>query len=226
MSYVALMAKVPMFARLEAADLDRLSGLLQPRRYAEDEVIFHEGDVGTALYLIRKGEVAIRLSSSDGKEVTLALLGRGETFGELSLLDGEPRSADAVAREETHLLILQREDFLRFAVERPAVTMALFSSLSHLVRRLTQQVHDAAFLDVRGRLVRVLLQLARTQGEEGPKGVVITSKLTQGDLAALCRATRESTNRWLRFYEREGLLEHRSGRLTLLDVERLRRDLG
>jgi CRP-like cAMP-binding protein len=214
-----------MFEHVALEDREHLSGLLRERRYSRGEVIFHQGDVGTALFMIRKGEVAIRLSSSEGREVILALLGRGDAFGELALLDGEPRSTDAVAREETHLLSLHQEDFRRFLSERPQVAMGLLAVLSRMVRRVTQLVHDSAFLDARARLARVLLDLARTQGQTNPEGKVLIPKLTQAELANLCGVTRESANKWLRFYNREGLLSYESGQITLLDPERLRRDV-
>jgi CRP-like cAMP-binding protein len=226
MSYAPLLAQVPMFEHLTNDDREHLSGLLRERRYAKGEVIFHQGDVGTALFILRRGEVVIRLSSSDGREVILALLGRGEAFGELALLDGEPRSTDAVAREETHLLILHQEDFRRFLIERPQVAMGLLAVLSRMVRRVTQLVHDSAFLDARARLARVLLDLARTQGQPDPEGKVLIPRRTQGDLANLCGVTRESANKWLRFYVHEGLLAYENGQITLLDLERLRRDVG
>ncbi|WP_257462237.1 Crp/Fnr family transcriptional regulator [Archangium lipolyticum] len=226
MSFSQLLAHVPMFEHLASEELDTLSALLQQRRYSKGEVIFHQGDVGTALFIVRKGEVAIRLSSAEGKEVILALLGRGDAFGELALLDGEPRSTDAVAREETHLLSLHQEDFRRFLSERPQVAMGLLAVLSQMVRRVTQLVHDSAFLDARARLARVLLDLARTQGQPSASGgIVIPKQLTQADLANLCGVTRESANKWLRFYAREGLLSYENGQITLADPERLRRDV-
>ncbi len=225
MSYAPLLRKIPMFEHLASEDQEHLSGLLQLRRYSKGEVIFHEGDVGTALFIVRKGEVAIRLSSAEGREVILALLGRGDAFGELALLDGEPRSADAVSRDETELLKLNQEDFRRFLVERPQVAMALLAVLSRMVRRVTQLVHDAAFLDARARLARVLLDLARTQGQPGAEGGVIIPKLTQAELANLCGVTRESANKWLSFYRREGLLTVEGGQITLVDPARLRRDV-
>jgi CRP-like cAMP-binding protein len=180
--------------------------------------------VGTALFIIRKGQVAIRLSSPDGKEATLALLERGDFFGELALLDGEPRSTDAVAREETELLSLQRESFHLFLASSPQVAQGLLASMSRLVRRVTQLVHDATFLDARTRLVRVLLELARSQGQPGPDGVVIPQKLTQLELAHLCGLTRESINKWLRFFVREGLLSYEGGQITLVQPERLSKE--
>jgi CRP-like cAMP-binding protein len=222
MSYADLLSHVPMFSGLSAEELEQLSPLLQPWRYSKGEVIFHQGDVGTTLYIVRKGEVAIRLSSADGKERTLALLKRGDAFGEMALLDGEPRSTDAVARDEAHLLRLQREDFQRFVEARPRVSLSLLAEMSRVVRRVTRLVHDANFLDARARLASVLLDLAEKQGEQGTQGVVITAQLTQSELAHLCGLTRESTNKWLRFYAREGLLSYEDGRITLLEPENLR----
>ena len=225
MSYAQLLAQITMFEHLGAEHLDRLSALLQERRFSKGEIIFHQGDVGTTLYIVRKGEVAIRLSSPEGKEVILSLLSRGEAFGELSLLDGEPRSTDAVARDETSLLCLQQEVFQQFLSQHPQLTMDLLAVLSRMVRRVTQLVHDTAFLDARARLARVLLDLAKAQGEAGPAGLVIGPKLTQGELANLCGVTRESVNKWLRFYVREGLLTYDAGQITLVDPERLRLDV-
>ena len=167
MSYSQLLARISLFENLQAEELEQLSALLRSRRYSKGEVIFHQGDIGTALYIVRKGQVAIRLSSDDGKEAILTLLDRGDFFGELALLDEEPRSTDAIAREEVDLLSLQREDFRRFLEERPQLAMKLLSALTRLVRRVTQLIHDATFLDARTRLVRVLLELAEHQGQPG-----------------------------------------------------------
>jgi len=223
-AYAQLLVQIPIFAHLQGEERCSSSSLLRSRRFDKGEVIFHQGDVGTALFIVRRGEVAIRLSSDDGKEVILTLLDRGDFFGELALLDGEPRSTDAVAREESDLLILQREDFQRFLDSRPQVVKGLLAALSRLVRRVTQLVHDSTFLDARTRLVRVLLELAQNQGKPTSEGVVITQKLTQSELANLCGLTRESANKWLRFYVREGLLSYEGGQITLVQPEKLGRE--
>ena len=221
-----LLAQVPLFAPLAPEELAGLAALLSRRRYAKGEVIFHQGDAGTALYIVEEGGVKIVLGSEEGKEVILALLGRGDFFGELALLDGEPRSADAVARDATQLLALRRDDFLRFVLDKPRVAASLLAVLSRRLRRTDQLVHDAAFLDVRGRLARVLLELAEAQGQPEPEGVVLAARLTQGELAEMVGATRESINKWLGFYTRRGVLRFERGRLTLMDLERLRQDAG
>ncbi len=225
MSDQELLAQVPLFARLAPVELESLTGLLRRRRYRAGEAVFREGDAGTALYIVEEGEVKIVLGSSGGKEVVIGLLGRGDFFGELALLDGEPRSADAVATVTSRLATLQREDFLRFIQDTPRAAANLLAALSRRLRRTDQLVHDAAFSDVRTRLIKVVLELGQTRGQPGPRGVVVASRLTQGDLANMVGATRESVNRWLRYYADKGLLRHERGRLALLDPQRLRAEL-
>ncbi len=225
MSSRELLAQVPLFAQLGSGELDTLAALLRRRRFRSGEVIFHEGDAGTALYIIEDGEVKIVLGSPAGKEVVLGLFSPGDFFGELALLDGEPRSADAVATVASRLVTLQREDFARFVTEHPRIATSLLAVLSRRLRRTDQLVHDAAFSDVRTRLIKVLLELAQTKGEPAPKGVVIASRLTQGDLANMVGTTRESINKWLRYYTQKGSLRHDHGRLTLMNLQGLRADL-
>lgn len=222
MSRRDLLSHSPLFSQLTPAELEKVAALLRPRRYRAGEPVFREGDPGTALYVIETGEVKILLGGSDGKEVVLSLLGPGEFFGELALLDGEPRSADAVATVPTEMLVLAREDFLRFLREVPTVSVNMLAALSRRFRRTDRLVHDAAFSDVRTRVTRLLIELAETRGKPGPGGVTIGARLTQGDLASMVGATRESINKCLRSYAAQGLLRHERGRLVLLNVERLR----
>lgn len=220
-----LLVRSPMFSQLAPAELEKIAALLRRRRYRAGEPVFREGDPGTALYVVETGEVKILLGGSDGKEVILSLLGPGEFFGDLSLLDGEARSADAVATGPTEVLVLPREDFLRFLREVPAVAVNMLAALSRRLRRTDRLVHDAAFSDVRTRVTRLLIELAETRGRPGPGGVTIGPRLTQGDLASMVGATRESINKCLRSFTDQGLVRHERGRLILLNVERLRAQL-
>ena len=222
----SLLAQVPLFSGLAPGELDGLTALVRRHRYEEGEVVFHEGDAGTALFIIDTGEVKIVLGSAEGKEVVPSLFGQGDFFGELALFDGEPRSADAVAKEASQLLIIRREDFLRFLADHPQVAMSLLAIVSRRLRRTDELVRDAAFCDVRTRLVRKLLDLAQTRGQQGPQGaVIIASRLTQSELANMVGATRESINKWLRYYAQKSLLRFHRGQITLMDLKRLRDDL-
>jgi CRP-like cAMP-binding protein len=191
---------------------------MRPRAYAKDEVIFLKGDPGTAFYVIASGRVKIALTSPDGKELILRRQNVGEFFGELALLDDEPRSADAIAMEPSTLLVLQRDTFRHFLAEHPAVATNLLGTVSHWLRRNADQIQDATFLDVPARLARVLLELASEPGssEEPRPGAVIPDRMKQGELAALVGATRESINKWLGSFERQGLISYDKGHITLL----------
>ncbi|MBI2858902.1 MAG: Crp/Fnr family transcriptional regulator [Chloroflexi bacterium] len=219
-----LLSGIPLLAGISARELETLSGALRERRYGKDEVVFYQGDEGASLFVIESGLVKIAVTSADGKEKTLALLGPGEFFGELSLLDGEPRSADAVAAEASHLYILGWEQFLSFLKSYPDASLKILTALSRRLRRTDELVQDVSFLDVPGRLLKTILELAKSRGEPAGSGIVITARLTQTDLATIVGATRESVNKWLGYFQDEGMLRFERGRITVLDINKLRRE--
>ena len=223
MADAAVLAQVPLFAGYAAEELEPLAACMRRRRYARGETVFLQGDPGTSLCVIETGRVKLGFSSPEGREVLLDLLGPGDVFGELALLDGEPRSADAVSVEPTQLLLLRREDFLRFLEDRPRFAVQLLPVLSRRLRRDAQLVQDAAFLDVPARLARTLLRLAEAEGEVGEEGLVIRSRLTQSDLAALVGTTRETLNKWLGFYAEQALIRWDKGQITVRRPEGLRK---
>ena len=213
-----LLAQVGLFADLTTAELVGLASLMRPRPYARDEVIYLRGDPGTAFYVIASGKVKIALTSPDGKELILRRLGRGGFHGELALLDDEPRSADAVATEASLLLVLQRDAFRQFLSEHPAIATKLLSTVSQYLRRNAELIQDATFLDVPARLARILLELASQPGASDlpAPGAIIPDRMKQGELAALVGATRESINKWLGSFEKQGLISYDKGQITLL----------
>ncbi|MBV9580870.1 MAG: Crp/Fnr family transcriptional regulator [Chloroflexi bacterium] len=218
------LANVGLFADLSPAELNGLAALMRPRTYARDEVIYLRGDPGTAFYVIATGRVKITLTSPDGKELILRRLGPGDFHGELALLDDEPRSADAVATESSALLVLQRDAFRQFLAEHPAVATKLLGTVSHYLRRNAELIQDATFLDVPARLARILLELAGGDGADNlpPAGAVIPDRMKQAELASLVGATRESVNKWLGSFEKQGLIRIERGQITLLRPSALR----
>jgi CRP/FNR family cyclic AMP-dependent transcriptional regulator len=213
-----LLAQVGLFTDLSTAELQGLAALMRPRPYAKDEVIYLRGDPGTAFYVIASGKVKIALTSPDGKELILRRLAAGAFHGELALLDDEPRSADAVATENSVLLVLQRDAFRQFLTEHPAVATKLLSTVSQYLRRNAELIQDATFLDVPARLARILLELAGSPGETAlpAPGTVLPDRMKQGELASLVGATRESVNKWLGAFEKQGLISYEKGQITLL----------
>jgi CRP/FNR family cyclic AMP-dependent transcriptional regulator len=214
-----VLGNVPLFADLDEHDLRELAVEFRPRRYRRGETVFVTGDPGTSLCVVNSGSVKLALTSNEGREVILDMLGPGEVFGELALLDGEPRSADAVCLEASELLLLQRDAFVRFLKDRPGVAINLIGVLSRRLRRDAQLVQDAAFLDVPGRLARTILRLA----EPAEDGTTRTPRVTQSDLAAVAGTTRETLNKWLGVFAEQGLITWNDSRVIVTDAERLRR---
>ena len=221
-AWPAVLSQVVLFTALSAEEHRALAACLRRRQYAKGQIIFVQGDPGTSLYLIETGRVKVVLTSEEGKERVLSILGPHDFFGELALLDGEPRSADAVALEACQLWLLQRADFLRYLETQPQVATKLLAVLSRRLRQTNQVVEEAAFLDVPARLARRLLELARDQGQPEAGGTVIATRLTQTELAGMIGATRESVNKWLGYYERQGLICCQRGQLTVLRPQGLR----
>jgi len=219
----SVLAGVTLFAGLAAEELAGLAAHLHRRRYAKGQVVFVQGDPGTSLYVIEEGRVRISRVSPDGRELVLAVLGPGDFFGEMSLLDGEPRSADAAAQDDCQLLLLPREGFLRFVERHPQMALRLLAVVSRRLRYTDQVAEDVAFLDVPARLARALITLAGCQDEPAEEAVAVPGRLTQAELAGMVGATRESINRWLAFYQRKGLIQCRQGRITILRPAELRK---
>jgi CRP/FNR family transcriptional regulator/CRP/FNR family cyclic AMP-dependent transcriptional regulator len=217
---------VPLFQGLDSSSFDLLEARMRGRVFREEETIFHRDDVGNALYVIRSGRVKIRLTAEDGRETVLAILSSGDCFGELAVLDGEPRSADAVAMERTETLVLTRDDFLAALEHSATLAKRVIVLLSQKLRQTNEQLADLVFYDVHGRVAKRLLELAAAHGVRRPEGVQIAIPLTQQELAQLVGATRESVNRVLRYYAGRGYIAVANQRITILKPEGLRRQLG
>jgi CRP/FNR family transcriptional regulator/CRP/FNR family cyclic AMP-dependent transcriptional regulator len=193
-------------------ELQALAALCRPRTFERGEVLFHEGDPTCGLYILQSGQVKIVLIDPDGEETILHVQGRGECLGELSLVDGEPRSATVVALDRVEALALYREDFLALLDQQPCVERAVARALAAMVRRLSGHVQDVTALDVSTRLAKKLLELADRHGEPSDDGIRIAVPLTQRDLARMLGLTRASVNKHLSALEGEGVLTaHREG---------------
>src|SRR5829696_4599756 len=158
---VSALAKCPLFAHANEATLDSVAGSLRRRRFRRNEVIFHQGDPGDSLHIVGAGAVKIVLPSAEGEEAIIATLREGDFFGELSLLDGAPRSATATALEPTETLVLPRSIFKELMADDLSLRDALLVGLTRELRRLTSHVEELHFLDLAGRLAMRLNRLAR-----------------------------------------------------------------
>ena len=207
---------------LPQAELEELAGLMRRRTFRRGEVIFHEGDAGDTLHVVVEGRVKVVIIPQPDEEVILTIMGPGEHFGEIALLDGGPRSAKVEALEPVVTASLRRTDFLDLLHRSPQAVDGLLAGLARIIRRETDELADLASLDVNARLAKKLLELAEAHGRPVEGAIEIELPLTQGELAAMISATRPVVNRLLGLYEEQGVIVRRGRRLALLQPEQLR----
>lgn len=212
---------VPFFASLAPDEVNELAERLVPRRFSANQIIFHLGDPGGLLYIISHGKVKISHSTPDGQEALLAILGQGDFFGELALLDETPRSATAEALEPTDTLTLHRTEFMRFIELHPAFARHVLYVLARRIRHMNNQISDIFFLDLPGRLARTLLILANQHGVPAKEGTHIELALTQTDLAEMTGATRVSINKALGRFRRSGWIQVKGRKFTIVNAPAL-----
>ena len=217
-----LLERVPFLAALSSADRRWLADRVRRRHFEKNDIVFQKDDPGQSLFIIETGQVRIYMPGVQGTDLTLTVMGPGEFFGDLSLLDGRPRSASASAIVETILLTIERNDFTSLIRARPDAALAILAEISKRVRETDQMASDLAFLDVSGRLARKLLDLADSNGAERPAGVLLNVALTQEDLANMIGVTRESVNRNLSMFRRLGLIGREGRKIIIRDRSGLR----
>jgi len=223
MEAVDLLGSIPLFSSLASDAHAELASRLVNRRYRRGETVFHKGDPGSTLFIIKNGKVKITALSPEGAELIITILAEGDFFGELSILDGAPRSASATAMEATQALALQRDDFLEVINGRPEVSAEILAILSHRLRDATQLLEDVVFLELPARLAKRLLDLAQRHGHDTSEGIRVDMRLTQYDLADAIGGRRESVNRLLGQFQDEGLLRIDRQGFLLVDADGLER---
>jgi CRP/FNR family cyclic AMP-dependent transcriptional regulator len=157
---------VPLFSGLDRSNLESFAELTRERSYPRGSVILFENDPGDSLFIVRSGRVKVVLIGEDGREVILGVLGVGQHFGELALIDEQPRSAHVIAMEDASLIVLRREDFRKRVEENPAVAWSLLMEMSRRLRRADDKIGGLVLLDVPGRIARLLLDLSEESGTE------------------------------------------------------------
>ena len=211
---------VPLFRAVPEAELRALAPSIRERRFPKGTLILSQGDAGEALFLIRAGQVKVTIASEDGREVIFSVLGPGSFFGEMALLDDEPRSAHVIAMEETTLLQLRREDFRARLRSSPDLGVLLLKELSRRLRRADDSIAGLMLLDVNGRVARLLLQLAREEG--GESGTRITRRITHASIGQMAGASREKVSRTMRNLVLRNLIAVTRREIVLLDSAALR----
>jgi CRP/FNR family transcriptional regulator, cyclic AMP receptor protein len=211
----AYFKQITIFDGLSDEELRELTSVTRRRSFRSGEVIFHRDDPGQVMYVIKEGKVKICLISPDGQEISLVVFGKGDYFGELALLDGLPRSADAIALERVECYTLQRSDFHNAIMKSPKIAIRVMEILCERLRKTDQQVEDLIFLDVYGRVAKKLLELSDTHGKKVDDGIRIDVRLTQQELASMVGASRESVNKVLGYFTDKHYISTDKHRITL-----------
>lgn len=198
--------RFPLFADLDDRELASIAAVAKNRRYAKDDVVFHADESGDIFCLIREGQVKVTMISPEGKEIILSLLGPGDFFGEMALLDDEPRSATVVATEPLELVTIWRSDFLQILGENFNITKKVLAEISRRLRNASNRIESLATMDVYGRLARFFLDLARDQGKVLDNGYVAVTRPTHQAIANMIGTSRETVSRLIHDLMRQNLL--------------------
>jgi CRP-like cAMP-binding protein len=210
------LATVPLFQGIDREELAKFGELARERSYPKGSVILFQDDPGDSLFVLRSGRVKVVLIGEDGREVILGVLEPGAHFGELALIDDQPRSAHVIAMDDSQLLILRREDFRRRVDANPSVAWAMLQELSRRLRRADEKIGGLVLLDVPGRIARLLLDLAEESG-----GATIEKTLTHQTIAQMIGASRETVSRAMKEFQEAGLIRVERRRIAVANKDAL-----
>jgi CRP/FNR family cyclic AMP-dependent transcriptional regulator len=210
-----------LFAAFSDEDLAVLSAAFIGRRYGKHDVLVHEGDSADALFIVVDGAVSVSNITAEGKEVILSILKAGDTFGEMGLLDAQPRSATVRALRDTHVMILGREVFMNLLERRSSLNQALLASLAQRLRETNLAVQAASYMHIDARLTEALHSLAMRFGERVDGGTKITVRLTNQQMASMVGTSRETLNRTLNRFWDEHLIDMRTGYIVIPDGSKI-----
>ena len=208
-----------LFGKLPLADLDALLLRSRVERYPGGREIFAKGSPGRSMMAILTGNVRISTPSPAGPDIVLTILSAGEVFGEIALLDGADRTADATAITECELLVLDHRDFVPFLERRADLCILLLKLLCQRLRQTDQQVEEAMFGRLDGRIAMALMRLAR--GVAPTADGEISLRITQQELAGMVGAARESVNKQLHVWQKDGVLRLGKRLIEIADIDAL-----
>ena len=203
----SILEKVPLFKGLGDEALARLIQATTRKHYDKDTIVVEENEMGETLYMILSGKVKVTNIGPDGKEVILSMLGPGEFFGEMSLLDREPRSANVVSQEKTEMMLLRRKEFLALLESNKEILSKLLGTLSSRLRHANAQIRSLALLDVLGRIARLLLDCAHKDGRKLRTGATVFRRPTHQEIASMVGTSRETVSRMIGDLSREGYIK-------------------
>lgn len=220
-----VLGRTELFGGLPPGDLEAIAVRGIVRSYPKGQILFYQQDPGESLYVILEGRVKAFVTSEEGAELNLGLFETPSILGEVALVDGGPRSASAEVVAPARLLVFTRATFFSLLGEHPALVEAYLRMLGKLIRRLQDRTEDLVFLDLHGRVAKLLLSFAE-RAEPGPEGTLLDLKVTQGELAAMVAGSRPTVNQILKTFEGRGYLTIAGRQIVVKDEGALRRLAG
>ncbi len=222
MDKIDLIRTVPIFSELEESTVQQIVDIGLKRKYTKNSIIFLEEEAGAILFIISTGKVKIVRTDDDGKEVILSILGPGDFFGEMALLDGLPRSATVVALDESELFVINRREFIKLLEDSPQVATSLLRELTRRLRRADEQIENLSLRDAVGRVASVIIQLADESGKIRKGQVVIDDFPLQQDLANMAGTSRETISRTIHQFMRLGYVNQKGNSFIINEYEKFK----
>ncbi|MFN8575492.1 MAG: Crp/Fnr family transcriptional regulator [Candidatus Sericytochromatia bacterium] len=224
-SKVIFLKRVPIFGGVDDDNLLKIASITSEKNYSKKNIVFHEGDYGDALYVIKSGRIKIAKVALDGREKTLTILKGGDFFGEMAIFDDMPRSATAESMDnDVRLLSISKNDFERLIIENPSIAIRIMKDLTRRIRQVNEQVQDLAFKDVHGRVASTLFNLLKTEKEASKdldKDKLNSLKMTHQDLANMVGSSRETVTRALNRLQDEGIISISHQQICILEIDKL-----
>jgi CRP/FNR family transcriptional regulator, cyclic AMP receptor protein len=212
-----------LLGKLSHSEIDTLLAYSRVERYPAGEEIYAKGSPGQSMFVVLRGTAKMSSVSLDGKEIVLNIMHPGEIFGEIAILDGKERSADAVAMTDCDVLVVNRRDFLPMLEKHADMCMILLVTLCQRLRQTSEQVEDILFRHLEARIAKALLHLAEVAGLGRIQGSSVDLHISQRELANIAGGSRESVNKHLQNWQRAGLIDLSKGSILIRDIAAIER---
>jgi len=223
---VGFLKYIPLFSELTDNDLREIVKLAVRQVYKKDNMILIEEEIGSTMFIILDGRVKISRISDDGREVILSILSEGDFFGEMSILDGQNRSANVVTLDDSKIMVIRREDFLQMLHDYPQIAINLLKELAGRLRRSDAQIKSLSLQNATGKVASTLLRIADDSGKIHLGQVEIPRLPPQQDLANMAGTSRETISRVLKALTKQGYLKKEGSRLIIKDYESFRSEFS
>ena len=222
---IHFLRQIPLFMSLKDDELDNINRIAFSKKYPKESIIVLEKEEGNTLFIILKGKVKVTSFSETGKEVIFSILNKDEFFGDMSLLDGKPRSATVIAIEDSELCLIRKSDFEGLIEKHPRIALKMLEELTGRLRKADERIESLALLDVSGRIAGIILQLAHEKGQQTDRGILINARPTHQELANMVGTSRETATRILKQLEKKGYIILSGKDIIIPDTDALKADL-